>query len=262
MEPKRVLPESAASSSKRQRFSRVQVVGLVTAILLLVVIVVLIFTSLSSSKVIWLTPAELARSTQPGPLTTFKQKVRNLAGPLWQRVRRTPPQITISASLLTISSTAAERIGLGSPATTNANAMRAWILTATESTELQRQLKTNSGAILLGNASVMTLNRGQTRVVVGNRGAMVGTPRTAATVDLMPRVISGAVKVTIAATSIESVVPPRNVQSVKTNFAVACQAVIPNDGSLILDSGSPTDGSTNGCWLIVSPRVWIPTAKR
>jgi hypothetical protein len=239
-----------------------QIAGFVSAILLLVVIVVVVFTTLSATKVVWLTPAELARSTQPGPLTTFKQKVRNLAGPLWHRFRRTPPQITISSSLLIISSTAAEQIGLGSPATTNANGMRAWILTPTESTELQRQLKTNSGTILLGNSSVMTLNRGQTRVVVGNTGAMVGTPRTATTVDLIPKVVSGAVKVTIAATSIETVVPSGNAQSVKTNFAVACQAVIPNGGSLVLDSGSPKDGNTNRYWLIVSPRVWILTANR
>ncbi len=262
MEPKPVLPESATHSNKRRRFSKLQIAGFVSAILLLVVILVLVFTSLSASKVVWLTPAELARSTQPGPFTTFKQKVRNLAGPLWHRLRRTPRQITISSSLLTISSTTVKQISLGSPATTNANGMRAWILTPTESTELQQQLKTNSGAILLGNPSIMTLNGGQARLVVGNTAAMVGTPRTATTVDLIPKVVSGAVKVTIAATSIENAMPSGNAQAVKTNFAVACQAVIPNGGSLVLDSGSPKDGSTNSYWLIVSPRVWIPTANR
>ena len=260
MEPEPALPESATRSAKRGRFSKLQIAGFVSAILLLAVIVVLVFTSLSSSKVEWLTPAQFSRRTQPGPFTTFKQKVRNLAAPVWGHFRRAPSQITINSTLLTCSSTAAERIALGTPATTNANGMRAWILTSAESSTLLQQFKTNFGAVLLGSPGIMTLNGGQARVVVaGNAAAAV--PGTGVTIDLIPKIVSGSVKLTMAATSIENAVPSGNSQSVKTNFAVACQAVIPNGGSLILDDGPPKDGSANRYWLIISPRVWNPVDK-
>lgn len=261
MESKPALPESTTRSTRLGRFSRLQIVGFVTATLLLVLTIVLVITSLTASKVEWLTPTQLSRSIQPGPFTAFKQKVRNLVGPVWRRIRRTPPQIAISSSLLTLSATTAEQIGLGTPTTANADGTRAWLLTPAESGTLRQQLKTNSGAVLLGNPSIMTLNGGQARVVVGNSTAMIGNPRTGTTVDLIPKVVSGAVKVTIAATSVESVVAPGNAQSIRTNFAMACQAVIPNGGSLVLDGGPLNGGGENRYWLIVSPRVWIPSRK-
>jgi len=98
------MPEYVTRSAERGRFSSLQVAGFVSAILLLAVIVVLVFTSLSASKVEWLTPAELARRTQPGPFTAFKQKVRNLTAPVRRRFQRAPSQITINSTLLTCSS--------------------------------------------------------------------------------------------------------------------------------------------------------------
>jgi hypothetical protein len=262
MEPKPALPESAAHANKCKRFSKVQILGLVSAILLLAVIVILVFTSLSRSKVVWLTPAELVRSTQPGPFTTFKQNVKNLTGPVWRRFRRAPPQIAVSSSLLTLSSTTAEQIGLGRPTTTSGDGMGAWVLTPMESSALQQRLKTNSAASRLGSPSIMTFNGHQTRLVMGNTPAAAGALQVDTTIDLIPKVVSGSIKLTIAATSTESAVPLGSAPSVRTNFTAACQAVIPNGGSLVLDGGPPKDGSANRYLLIVSPRVWKPVDRQ
>jgi type II secretory pathway component GspD/PulD (secretin) len=155
----------------------------------------------------------------------------------------------------------AETFGLAAPTTTNANGMRAWILGATESRALQQRLKTNSAASLLGSPGIATFNGFPARVVVGSAAPTVGVPGTGVTIDLIPKVVSGSVKLTVSAASIEVAGPSRNAPSVKTNFAAACQAVIPNGGSLVLDGGPPPDGGDNRYWLIVSPRVWIPTGK-
>ena len=261
MESKPPQPESTFHSTQRGRFSRLQVIGFVSAIVLLAIIVVLVITTMSTSKVVWLTPAQLARSTQPGPFATFKQKVRNLMGPVWRRFRRAPSQIVISSSLLTLSSTTSEQFGLAAPTTTNANGMRAWILGATESSALQQRLKTNSAASLSGSPGIATFNGFSSRVVVGSAAPTVGVPGAVMTIDLIPRVVSGSVKLTVAAASIEGVGPSRNAPSAKTNFTATCQAVIPSGGSLVLDGGSPKEGGENRYWLIISPRVWIPTGK-
>jgi hypothetical protein len=248
-------------STQRERFSKLQIVGLVSAILLLAMTVVLVMTTMSTRKVVWLTPAQLARSTQPGPFDTFKQKVKNVLGPVWRRFRRAPSQIVITSSLLIHASTNAESFGLAAPATTNANGMRAWILGATESSALQQRLKTNSAASVLGSPGIMTFNGSPARVVVGSAAPAVGVPGTGVTIDLIPKVVSGSVKLTVAAASIAGAGPSRNLSSVKTKFAAACQAVIPNGGSLVLDGGPPPDGGDNRYWLIVSPRVWISTGQ-
>ena len=86
--------------------------------------------------------------------------------------------------------------------------------------------------------------------------AAVGVPRTDVTIDLIPKLVSSSVKLRIGATAIESPGSSPNSQPVKTNFTLACQAMIPSGGSLVVDGGSPMDGGETKYLLIVSPRIW------
>jgi len=261
METKPALPESLSLPARDERRSTLRLGLVVVGVLLLALLVWLVFASLSGNKLVWLTPAELARSTQPGPFADLKQRVRNLAGPVWRRLRRAQPLISLDCKVLTLSSAALEKAGLGAAATTNADGMRAWIFTPTETSGLRQQFKTNSAASSLGSPSIATFGGGQARVVVGNAGAAVGVPRTDVTIDLIPKLVSSSIKLTIGATAIESPGALRNSQPGKTNFVLACQAMIPSGGSLVVDGGSPIDGGENKYLLIVSPRIWNPADK-
>ena len=180
------------------------------------------------------------------------------------RLRRAQPLINLDCKVLTLSSAALEGAGLGAAATTNADGRRAWILTPTEASGLRQQFKTNSAASWLGNpsvASIATYGGVQARVVVGNAGAAVGVSRTDVTIDLIPKLVSSSVKLTIGATAIESPGSSRNSQSGRTNFTLACQAIVPNGGSLLVEGAPLKDGGENRYWLMVSPRVWNPADK-
>lgn len=260
MESKPALPKSGTLPARSRRRSALRIGGIALGILLLAVIVAIVVTSLSGNDVVWLTPAQLAARTQPGPFTAFKQKVRSVIAPVWTRLRRAQPMITLDCKVLTLSSATLEEAGLGEAATTNADGMQAWILAAPAATTLQQFVKTNAGANVLDSSAIQTLHGGKARILLGNR-LKVGATLVGTTIDVLPRNSAGSVRLVLNATVTSKAESPSNAASIRTNLAVTCQALIPNGGSLVLDGGSPKDGGENRYWLIVSPRVWIPAGK-
>jgi hypothetical protein len=218
----------------------------------------LVFTSLSGNKVVWLTPAELARSTQPGPFSAIKQKIWMVARPLRRFYRRNPPQILIETSLRTLSATTIQAADLGIPVTTNTTGMRAWILTPAELSAFRIHLKATPGAATGTTQSAQTLDGRQMQLQTVDLLTVSGKLIPVGLItELTPKVVSSSVKLTMAVTFTELVQPPPDkVSTVRTNFTATCQAVIPNGGSLVLDGGPPKDGGENRYLLIVSPRVW------
>lgn len=251
------MPESPTLPAKGGRRSALRIGWTALGVLLLAIILFLVLTSFSGRKVVWLTPAEFARSTQPGPFTTFKQKVKTLASPLWRYYRRTRPQIRIDSSMLTLSAAAAEQIRLGAPVTTNANGMRAWILPPAELTALQARLKTNPGALLMGAPRVQTLDGNQARLSQIMQAPTWGKPTTVLTVDLIPKVVSGSVKLTTSVIYTElTAQPPAKVFAVKTNLTAACRVFLPNGGGLVVEEASVKDAIGNIYLLILSPTIF------
>src|SRR6266487_168971 len=99
MEPNPALLDSASLPAKDRRRSKLRIGMAVSGVLLLALLLLLVFTSLSGNQVVWLTPAELARNTQPGPFSAIKRKIWILAGPLGRLYPRNRPQILIETSL-------------------------------------------------------------------------------------------------------------------------------------------------------------------
>lgn len=255
MESNPPKPESPTLPAKGGRRSALRIGWTALGVLLLAVIVFLVVTSLSGRKVVWLTPAEFARSTQPGPFTTFKQKVKTLASPLWRYYRRTRLQIRIDSSMLTLPAAAAE-IRLGAPVTTNANGLRAWILLPAELNAFQARLKTNPGALLVAAPRVQTFDGSQARLSQTMQAPTWGKPTTVLTVDLIPKVVSGSVKLTTSVTYTEMTAPPPGkVFAVKTNLTAACRVLLPNGGGLVVEEASVKDAIGNIYLLILSPTV-------
>jgi hypothetical protein len=225
----------------------------ICGVLLLAAILFVALTAAFEKKVVWLTPTELARSTRAGPFTQLKQKLASLTPSFVWRFWRRQPAIQIDSSLLTLSAAAAAQTGLGVPVATNANGMRAWILSPAELDALQQRLKTIPDATLLSRPSVQTLSGRQAQVQVVDLVTVAGksTP-VGLIVDLFPRAASGSVKLTMSATSTERFVPhPGGALAVRTNFAAACRVFIKSTGGLVVDGGDAKDSGEKSHWIII-----------
>jgi hypothetical protein len=146
---------------------------------------------------------------------------------------------------------------LGATTTTNAEGTRAWILAAPEASALQQFFHTNSGANVVGSSAISTMHGGQARIMVGNFPPAdptgVGT-----TIDVLPRNSGGSIRIILNATAI-SKDSHTNASSVRTNFAVTCQALIPSGGCLLINGDQPKDQSAKSYWMVISPRQWNQT---
>jgi hypothetical protein len=223
-------------------------------VLLPAIMLLLILTSLSGHKVIWLTPAEFARSTQPGPFSALKQKIKILAAPVWQRFRRAPLQIRIETSIVTLAASAARDVGLGRPVSTNVNGMSVWILSAAELNTLQARLKTNPAALLRA-MPVQTLNRWPAQLGETMPG-LWGKPPTALTLGLIPKAASGSIKLTASVIHTTlSTQPPAPTFVVKTNLTAACRAVIPAGHGLVMKATNLQDPIADTYFFLFSPAV-------
>jgi len=237
---------------KRRRVRRFVLIAIAALLLLALLVVVLIP---SESQVTWLTPAELAHATKPSPLTAIKRKLIIFTAPLWRWYRSSRRTIQIKSNFLTLSTTTSEQIGLGAPTTTNADGLRAWILSPAELTAFQQRLKTLPGASVTASPTIQTADGSPAQVTVGAPFSMpVGFH-----INLYPRAAAHSIRLLLGATSTEIAAHnTTNTFTIKTNFAATCAAIVPNNGGLVL-SGAKSDGTNaQSCWLVISPMMLDP----
>ncbi len=244
-------PESPRDQKRKGPFVLVLAV---LGILMLGTFSFFIFKASPDGRVVWLTPAEFRRSTQPDVLKRLKYKIIDLTGPLLRGFIRVRPQIDLDSSLMTLSTAASEATGLGPPAATNSDGVRSWILARDDLQSFQKRLESIPGAAVVSRPRISTANGVQSQLFVGesslagNKSIPVGL-----TVDIIPRVANGSIKLLVSVISTETVTSPKNSSSViRTNLALLCQALIPNGGGLVVDGGSAKGSGTN-YWLIISP---------
>ncbi len=250
--------EASASTTTRPHKPRfalrwaIAILGL----LFLIFTVVLILPEGSNRDFTWLTPAQMQQNMKPGPLTLLKSKVRNLLGPLMRYYHRNRPLITISSSIMKVSDTAAAQTALGAPIQTNADGTRAWILSAAELADLQRQLKTNPGVSNLMSPRIQTGDGFGGQMTMGRAVSLApGVSTNVGTViDILARSSRGLVNLLLAVSSTDLASPQTSSQIViKTNFSVACRVLVPNAGAVVISCGQPSPDTPANCWLIVSP---------
>ena len=241
------LSEPASPIPKSNRHGRRRFAFALLAVLLLVITLLFTLASRSGPPFVWLTQAETARLTHPGPLTRLKEKVIILTLPLWMRYWNTQPQILVDSRLLTLSTAAVEQTGLGTPVATNGNGMRAWMLPPTELEALRRRLNVIPGASFGSHLRIQTVSGMGSQAFTGGTIPVAGsnTP-VGVTVHLVPKFLSSSVQLTFAVTSTEALA---------TNLAVACRVLLPNAGGLVVDGGNARDAIGKNHWLIISPLI-------
>lgn len=147
---------------------------------------------LAGSNLVWLTPAQFARTTQAGPWTNLKNKIARIVAPWGVFNWRHRPNILVRSTLVALTSDAAQRDGLpAAAAATNADGTRVWILSSAELKVLQQRLKATPSASVQNEASILTLSGRPATVMVGNapRSASV---TTTASGGIVPRMVGNA----------------------------------------------------------------------
>jgi hypothetical protein len=160
--------EPASSIPRSNRHCRRRLAVAALGVVLLVLTVLLTLPSRPVPPFEWLTQTEMARLTQPGPLTRLKDKVINLTAPLWRRYWNRQPQILVDSRLLTLSDAGTDHTGLGTPVATNTDGMRAWILSPAELSGFLQRLKTTPDASLLSRPRAQTAAGTSARTFFGN----------------------------------------------------------------------------------------------
>lgn len=234
------------------------VVKLVLGFLGLLLLAMLFFFVLRGSpeqNLVWLTPAEFRQATQPGAFTRIKYTIINLTGPYLRGFWRYKPQITIDSSLMTFSAAASQATDLGNPVATNSAGLRAWILSPNDLQNLQKRLKSISGVALVSRPRVSTANGIQSQLSVvdsapaGSKALPVGL-----TIDLIPKVANGSIKLWVCAISTaRPAAPLENASLIQTNVAISCQTSLPSGGGLVVDAGPAKGVGGTNYWFIISP---------
>ena len=242
-------------SRKRNRRTAIKLGVIGSAVLLLAIIFFSSNSTPPGEKLVWLTPGELARINQGGPLGRIKDKLMQWTAPLWKSYWNRQPQILIDSSLLKLSAASADQTGLGAAVATNSDGMRAWILSPAELSTLQQRLKAISDASFLARPRAQTAAGTRARTFFGNTVLVAGkNVPIGLTLDVAPKVRSGSIQLLVGFTSTESAPSPlANAAALSTNLAVACRVLLPNSGGLVVAGGNAGDPRGTNYWLIIRP---------
>jgi hypothetical protein len=236
----------------RKRVGRLRVVLAVLVVLSLAA-TALIFFQPAESEMTWLTPAAVQQAAKPGALKAAWYRFRWMIGSLNRFLPASKKaQLLFSAKIyLFINSP----FDLDVPAAaTNADGSRAWIIPSSSLQSLDARLKLLPPSALLSNPRTQVSDGIRSQMSVGSTMIVDGKiVPVGLTMDLFPKISKNAVSIVV------SVVDSQNdASSIKTNFAVACAATVPDSGALVIDAGG-TGG--NHYWLVLSPVLVDATGK-
>jgi len=230
-----------------------------TLVLLLGFVIVSTRAWHSHNDLVWMTPGDMAQTLRPGPFIQLRRKLANLTRPIWQRFRRSGPNIKIQSKLVALPVASLDPIGLPPASTTNADGTRAWILSPTELSALEERLAAIPGRSDLGASTLFTADGRLSRTFMGDPLGVNSLP-VCLTIDTIPKFRSGSIKVITAVTATEKspwllggLARANETSPAQTNLPFACKTLLPNGGALVVAAGNI--GSLNGSnyWLIVCP---------
>ena len=259
------VPSVAPRHGSKLRLSLVVLAVLLCAALLVLFIV----PNFSSHDFVWLTPAQAAQATQSGPFEKAKMTLKSWLAPWLHRYYGLRPNIRIEAKLMVILRDGTMPGVLGAPVLTNADGTRSWILLLSELLSLKQNLNTNQRIAVLFAPIIQTGDGMQARMSMGQsiplgptnqQPGVVGRKANASwinvglSVDVLPKSVSGSVRLPLITTSTELAGPAITGGPIlKTNFSVACRALIPDAGALVINCRDVGGASPTNYLLIFSP---------
>jgi len=258
MEPPSKSPEAAPETPKRRWRSGIWISAF--GIFLLALIIVCVFLASSNRDLVWLTPADLTPVNHSGPLIQLKYKIKSFIMPVWKHFQHKPSVVELDATFLSVTEDAVKQFSLGDPLSTSPNGMRAWILSPAQLDTFNHGPKTNPGVLPIRATRIITMEGIQSRVRVQAvnliTGGMHADDSASAIADIVPKIISDSIKIMVGASATNLAGrTPDQLLIIRTNFAFACQVIIPNAGALVVNGGNVKDLNGTNYWLIISPTI-------
>jgi hypothetical protein len=243
----------------RSRRRKLLLGGAALGILLVVLVAWLTFSSTPDQSIVLISPAEAARATTPRPFAQLRYKIRQFIYPVWRHFQRRLQSVIINGTVLALPPLTAEQTGLGPPAATNANGLRAWVVPAGELDTIKARLKAIPGCDADEPHSVYAANgfpasmsfHSKVQVHTGAPGPDMHIVVASSVLDLevTPTVRPGSLSLVIGASDcIFRYVP----QTVVTNFEAAFKATLPPSGAVVLCDELHTNEGGKLEWLLLS----------
>lgn len=252
------LSSEAKTNAGKQARSNLKVAGIAAGCALLVAFIALVLMSPTEEKFMWLSPTQFAQNTRPSRFTSLKWKVESLTAPVWSRFHK-PLHICVEGKLLLIHEGAIENLGMGAPATTNADGLCAWILQPKDSLPFRGQIKSNFAVTIMPGLTILTGSGGQASVSSMSSGAP-GMPQTGTKMDVLPKYSGGSIKLVLSVSTTDRTTSAANTFVVQTNLDAACQLTVADGGSVLLGKRSSSNGTS--CYMLISATAQDAKGKR
>jgi hypothetical protein len=243
-------PPRAASRGRRWLLLGAAAIG----ILLLIGVVWLSFSSPPSQSIALISPAEAARATAPRPFAQLRYKIRQFIYPVWRHFQRRLQSVSINTTFLALPPLSLEQTGLGPPATTNADGLRAWILTLADLDTVKERFKVMHGYEVLSSPSAYAANGYPVYMGVGH-ATRIGTNSITGNIylNIIPTVRPGSLSLVITASDADYPhLNSSNPQPGITNFLAAFKATLPPQGAVILYDEVHTNAGGKLHWLLLT----------
>jgi hypothetical protein len=168
--------------------------------------------------------------------------------------RRNQPQVDIRSCFLRVQPDQVSQLSLGTPVSTNIDGGRAWILTAALCDTLRQRLKDLPEESSLVGPRLTTFDGGQAQIFAGANSAPGQVIPEGITINLTPTISDDSVQLLVSLLATE--VAPRNPSdpvAMRTNLDVACRALVPDGGGLLITPGGVMDATGRRYFGLVSP---------
>src|ERR1700722_10640229 len=146
-----------AAAKPRRKHSRALLFAIAVAIMLITTVITLLLSGPGDEQMTWLTPAQMSQAKQVGPFIRLKYQLKSWIGPFARFfVNRKKSLIQLNSNIFRLSTASADQIDLGAPTSTNADGMRAWILSSKDLSSFQQHLKAVPDATLMNSPRMLT----------------------------------------------------------------------------------------------------------
>ena len=209
------------------------------------------------NQIVWLTPTEFAQIKRIGPLTRLKFQLMRWTAPLWNSYWRNKPQLTISATVVTLPVEMLWPTNSFSPFVIATNGTRSWIFSPEQLKSIQAELGALPETAIAHRSQAIVAEGVAAQVSTGNTvGSGSNTVFYGSSVFLVPDVANDKVALTFELhhSQLASDLAPGELR-VKTNQACAGRAVFPNTGGLLVENPNPEPGASNRHWLFLSAKA-------
>jgi hypothetical protein len=208
-------------------------------------------------QIVWLTPSEFAQIKRVGPLTPLKFQLMRWTAPLWNSYLRNKPQLTISASVVTLPVEMRWPTNSFSPFVTATNRTRAWILSPEQLKSIQTELSALPDTAVALRSQVIVASGLAAQVSTGNTlGSGSNSVFYGSAVFLISDVLNDKVVLTFELnhSQLAPNLKPGEL-TVQTNQAYACRAAFPNNGGLLVENPYSEPGASNRHWLFLTAKA-------